>query len=129
MKGIGKTMPWTMAAFVFGGLSLIGVPSTVGFISKWYLILAAIEQGWWLVAVAILLGSLLAVIYIWRIVEVAYFQDAVVDESGQVKNNEAPLSLLIPLWLIILANFYFGINASLTSGIAKQTATYLLSAN
>lgn len=129
MKGIGKTMPWTMSAFVLAGLSLIGVPSTVGFISKWYLILAALEQGWWFVAVAVLLGSLLAVIYIWRVVEVAYFQEAAVDESGNTLIKEAPLSLLIPLWFIILANFYFGINASLTSGLAKQAAEYLLGIN
>jgi NADH:ubiquinone oxidoreductase subunit 2 (subunit N) len=69
-------MPWTMAAFVAGGLSLIGVPLTVGFISKWYLVLAAIELGWWPVVAVIIVGSLLAVIYIWRVVEVAYLQPA-----------------------------------------------------
>ena len=42
-KGLGRRMPVTMAAFVLAGLSLIGVPLTVGFISKWYLILAALE--------------------------------------------------------------------------------------
>jgi multicomponent Na+:H+ antiporter subunit D len=47
LAGLGRSMPWTMAAFVAGGLSLIGVPLTVGFISKWYLVLAALEQGWW----------------------------------------------------------------------------------
>ena len=46
MAGLAKQMPWTMAAFVGGGLSLIGVPLTAGFISKWYLILAALETGW-----------------------------------------------------------------------------------
>ena len=35
MNGLGRAMPWTMAAFVVGGLSLIGVPLTVGFVSKW----------------------------------------------------------------------------------------------
>ncbi len=129
MKGIGKSMPWTMAAFVLAGLSLIGIPATVGFISKWYLILAALEQGLWLVAVAILLGSLLAMIYIWRIVEVAYFQEPAIDGSGKAVNKEAPLSMLIPLWVIVLANIYFGINASLTSGVAMQAAEHLLGIN
>jgi multicomponent Na+:H+ antiporter subunit D len=50
------------------------VPGTAGFVSKWYLILAALEKGqWWLVG-AILLSSLLAVAYVWRFVEVAYFR-------------------------------------------------------
>ncbi len=128
MKGLGKTMPWTMSAFVLAGLSLIGVPSTVGFISKWYLILAVLEQGWWLIAVAILIGSLLAVIYIWKVVEVAYFQNAD-DGSSKPLNQEAPLSIIIPLWLIIFTNFYFGINASLTSSAARQAAEYLLGVN
>ncbi len=54
--GLGRRMPWTMAAFVLGGLSLIGVPVTVGFISKWYLVLAAVEEGLWLVAALVLAG-------------------------------------------------------------------------
>ena len=73
MAGLGKTMPFTMAAFVAGGLSLIGVPLTVGFVSKWYLVQAALEQGLWPVAVVVLVGSLLAVVYVWKVVEVAYF--------------------------------------------------------
>ena len=118
-------MPWTTMAFVIGGLSLIGTPLTVGFISKWYLIVAALEKDWWWLAALILLGSILAVIYIWKVVEVIYFQSSTTDsQSGQFK--EAPLGMLIPVWIIILANIYFGINASLTTGIARQTAVYLL---
>ncbi len=66
-RGLGREMPWTMAAFVAGGLSLIGVPLTVGFISKWYLVLGALEQGWWPLAVVVVVGSLIAVIYVWRV--------------------------------------------------------------
>jgi len=122
-RGLGKLMPLTMAAIVAGGLSLIGVPLTVGFISKWYLILAAIEQGWWPVVIAILIGSLLAVAYIWRIVEVAYFQTA--DNNG-VTVREAPLALLVPTWLLVAANIYFGIHTDLTIGVATEAAKILL---
>ncbi|MGI9304730.1 MAG: monovalent cation/H+ antiporter subunit D family protein [Gammaproteobacteria bacterium] len=121
--GLGKRMPWTMAAFVAGGLSLIGVPLTVGFISKWYLILAALEKGWWFVAALIVLTSLLAVIYIWRVVEVAYFRPASDDEQAV---TEAPLSLLVPVWILVAANVYFGIDASLTTGVAGTAAQQLL---
>ena len=69
-------MPLTSFGIVLGGLSLIGVPGTAGFISKWHLILAAMEKGqWWLVG-AIVFSSLFAVAYVWRFVEVAYFQSA-----------------------------------------------------
>jgi multicomponent Na+:H+ antiporter subunit D len=122
MRGLGRRMPWTMAAFVIGGLSLIGVPLTVGFISKWYLVLAALEEGRWVVAVVVLAGSLLAVIYVWRVVEAAYFEEAEVDGPRE----EAPLSLLIPTWALVLANLYFGIDATLTSELASGAARFLL---
>jgi multicomponent Na+:H+ antiporter subunit D len=122
MRGLGRKMPWTMAAFVLGGLSLIGVPATVGFISKWYLVLAAVEAGLWVVAVLVLVGSLLAVVYIWRVVEAAYFQEYV----GEFEVREAPLSLLVPIWALVAANLYFGLNATLTAGIATRAAELLL---
>ena len=74
MAGLGKRMPITSFAFVLGGLGLIGVPLTAGFISKWYLLLGTLELGWWPVTVLLLISSLLAVAYVWRFVEVAYFQ-------------------------------------------------------
>ncbi len=55
--GLGRLIPWTMAAIVAGGLSLIGVPPTAGFISKWYLVLATLEQGLWPVALLVLLAK------------------------------------------------------------------------
>ena len=122
-RGLGKTMPWTMMAIVLGGLSLIGVPLTVGFVSKWYLVLAALEQGYWPVALLVLLGSLLAVIYIWKLVEAAYFQ---APEAGAVTVKEAPLSLLIPTWILIGASIYFGIDTSLTVSAAQSAAASLL---
>ncbi len=121
--GLGKQMPWTFGAIIIGGLSLIGVPGTAGFISKWYLVLAAIEQANWLVVIVVLLGSLLAVIYVWKLVEVLYFQ-APEDKPAQV--TEAPLMLLIPTWALVVANVYFGINTDLTAGVAKVAVSYLL---
>jgi multicomponent Na+:H+ antiporter subunit D len=124
MRGLAKKMPWTMAAFVAGGFSLIGLPFTVGFISKWYLILGALERNWWPVAGLVLITSLMAVVYIWRVVEAAYFQDA--PESIREPIVEAPLALLIPTWVLIVANFYFGIDATFTSEVAGSAARSLM---
>lgn len=118
-QGLGRQMPLTMAAIVLGGLSLIGVPLTVGFVSKWYLLMALIEKGWWLVAGLILLGSLLAIIYVWRIVEVAYFKPPLPDR-GDIK--EAPMSMLIPVWILVFANIYFGIDTRLSVQVATAAA-------
>ena len=120
--GLGRQMPFTMAAIVIGGLSLIGVPLTVGFVSKWYLIMAVIENGWWPVAVLILLGSLLAVVYVWRLVEAAYFKPPL---PGRDTIKEAPLSLLIPVWILVIANIYFGIDTRLSVQVTQAASMSL----
>jgi multicomponent Na+:H+ antiporter subunit D len=123
MAGLAQRMPWTMAAFVGGALSLVGIPMTAGFISKWYLILAAIEKGWWYVAILIVASSLIAVIYVWRVIESAYFREAPEDLRDVV---EAPLSLLIPAWVLVFANVYFGIETSLPVSLAELAARTLM---
>ena len=121
-QGLGRQMPWTMAAIVAGGLSLIGVPLTVGFVSKWYLVLAALENGWWPVAVLVLLGSLLAIVYVWRIVEAAYFNEPPADREVV---EEAPLGFLVPVWMLVAANIYFGLDTRLSVGAAKAASQAL----
>ena len=122
MRGIGRKMPFTMAAFVLGGLSLIGVPGTVGFISKWYLIVAALEKGWYPIAVLILLSSLLVVVYIWRVIEVFFFREP--DAAKTV--TEAPLSMLVPTWILIGGTLFFGLQTEWTVGVASSVAGSLL---
>jgi multicomponent Na+:H+ antiporter subunit D len=114
-----------MAAIVVGSLSLIGVPLTVGFVSKWYLVLAAIENGWWPVAVLILLGSLLAIVYTWKIVEAAYFK---APQAGAEQVREAPLSYLVPVWMLVSANVYFGIDTRLSLQVTTAAAQGLFGA-
>jgi multicomponent Na+:H+ antiporter subunit D len=123
LRGLGREMPWTFAAFVVGGLGLIGVPLTAGFVSKWYLVTAALEKGYWPIAVLILASSLLAVIYVWRVVEVAYFAPP---RPGREPVAEAPLSMLIPVWLLVAATVYVGFDAQWTAGLAQQAAAALL---
>jgi multicomponent Na+:H+ antiporter subunit D len=126
LEGIGRAMPWTMSAFAIGGLSLIGVPLTAGFISKWYLILAAIEQGWWWLAVIVLLTSLIAVMYVWRIIEAAWFRPLPARHAGI---QEAPPSLLVPVWVLTAANLWFGVDTRFSAGIAARAAEMLLGAS
>jgi multicomponent Na+:H+ antiporter subunit D len=123
LRGIGRSMPLTTFAWVLGGLGLIGVPVTVGFVSKWYLISAAWEKGWWPVALLVLLSSLLALAYVWRVVEVAYF-DA--PPAGLEHVREASPAMLIPTWMLIGASLYFGLWASVPTGVARRAAEALL---
>jgi multicomponent Na+:H+ antiporter subunit D len=125
LRGIARRMPWTFGAFVVAGLSLIGIPGTAGFVSKWYLISAAMElgaAGLPLVAV-ILVSSLMAVVYIWRIVEVACFAKA--EDDPAVGVSVSPV-LVAVLWLAALANIYFGLVPELPLTLSGDAAAELL---
>ena len=122
IHGLGRQMPWTFSAIVIGGLSLIGVPGTAGFISKWYLVLAALEQGAWISVAVILVGSLLAVVYMGKLIEALYFKSAT-EKTLSVK--EAPFLLLLPTWVLVFANIYFGLNTELTVGVAEHAVQAL----
>lgn len=122
-RGLGRRMPFTMAAFVVGGLSLVGTPLTVGFISKWYLVSAAIEADLWPVAAIVLASSLLAMVYVGRILEAAYFH---APAAGGAAIREAPPVMLAATWLLIGGCVFFGINTELTVRIAAAAAQALL---
>jgi len=123
LAGIGKRMPITMAAFLIAGLSIIGVPGTVGFVSKWYLVLGAFEHGWWWLAFLIVASSLISVVYIGRIVEVVWFRPV---SDAAKKAKEPPISMLLPTLALVAATIYFGFDTSATAGIAGRAAEWLL---
>ena len=123
LAGLGRRMPLTMAAVVVGCLSLIGVPLTVGFVSKWYLIQSAFQTGAWPIAFVIGASGLLAVIYSWRMIEAIYFTP---EPEGREAVQEAPLSMLVPLWILAGLCVLLGINASWTLDLAIEAATALV---
>ena len=122
LNGLGKSMPWTRAAMVIAGMSLIGVPGTAGFISKWLLVQAALDAGWWPIAILIVASSLLAVIYVWRMIETLYLTET----SAELPARQAPLSMIVPLWIMAFACIYFGFDSDLTLSASKTAAEGLL---
>ena len=123
MAGLGRQMPWTFAAIVAGGLSLLGAPLTAGFISKWFLVQAALEQSLWWLVVLIVASSMLAVVYVWRLVEALYFKEPA---AGSENVREAPLSVLLPTLLLAAANIYFGLDTRLTVELTGNAAVLLM---
>ena len=115
-------MPWTFGAIVLGGLSLVGVPGTAGFISKWYLVTAALEREAWVSVAVILFGSLLAVVYVGKLIEALYFKP-VTDAGRSV--SEAPILLLVPTWALVFANIYFGLDSEFSLGMAERAVQAL----
>ena len=139
LAGLSSRMPWTAAAIVAGAVSLVGLPLTSGFVSKWYLVSAVLEANLWLPAFVILAGSLMSAAYGWRLVEAAYFRGAEGgagrvsgeggvsgegapgnedrraaedDNGGDSKTAEAPPVMLLTTWALIALNFFVGVNPS-----------------
>ena len=103
------------------------MPGTAGFVSKWYLVTAALDEGplgIGLIAVVVA-GSLMAVVYIWRIVEAAWFA-APADEAAAGQPGEAPLMMLTVTWAIALANVAFGLFTEVPRELATRAAGALL---
>ena len=126
IAGIAKRMPFTFVAFVIAGLSLIGVPGTAGFISKWYLISAAIDMGGLGIAliVVILVSSLMAVAYVWRVVEAAAFGAPAADSEAQTA--AIPVALVAAVWIAAAANVVFGLMPQLPVTLAREASLILL---
>jgi multicomponent Na+:H+ antiporter subunit D len=123
IAGMGRRMPLTGAAIVVAGLSLIGVPGTAGFVSKWMLVQSAFENGFWWIAILVVLSSLLAVAYVWRVFEVIYLKEPAADAP----RGDPPLPMLIPMLLLAGACLWFGIDTQITIGAANTAAESLLS--
>jgi len=123
LAGVGRKMPLTMAAFTIAGLGLIGVPGTSGFISKWYLAVGAIDGGSWFLVLLILGSSLISIVYVGRVLEIAWLREPA-PEIAQA--GDPPLSMLLPTLALAAATIYFGFDTELTVGIAGEAAKSLL---
>jgi multicomponent Na+:H+ antiporter subunit D len=117
-------MPFTSAGIVLAGLSLIGIPATAGFTTKWYLVIGALERGMWPVAAVVVASSVLAVAYVWRFVEAAYLSEP--QPGLSARPSEPPLSMLVPAWILVAACVYFGLETSFNVGAAQAAAEFLL---
>jgi multicomponent Na+:H+ antiporter subunit D len=122
--GLGRRMPITMTAFTVAGLSLIGVPGTAGFISKWYLSLGALDSGSWLLVFLIVASSLISLVYVGRVIEVVWFREPT--SRASIAASDPPLSMLVPLIVLAAAVIYFGFDTRLTGGLASEVARTLI---
>ncbi|MDR1036454.1 MAG: monovalent cation/H+ antiporter subunit D family protein [Deltaproteobacteria bacterium] len=96
MKGLGRRMPWTFGAFGIASLSMIGMPPVCGFVSKWYLVNGALDQGQLILLVALLLSTALNAGYFVPIFYKAFFMAP--DPDANIEQyREAPLSMVVPL--------------------------------
>lgn len=121
---LNKKMPVTMACFVIAALSVVGVPPTCGFFSKWYLVLGAIDANQWFFALLLLVSSLLVAIVFFRIIQTVYFAPAEDTESThdhkegvqethpeheKYARDEAPASMMVPIFITVAGILFLGI--------------------
>jgi len=96
-RGLGRKMPYTCAAFTLAAISMIGVPPSVGFVSKLYIILASLEAGKFIFVVVMLISTLLNLVYFWRVIEMMYMKKEEGESQSSSGKDEVPLSMLIPV--------------------------------
>lgn len=106
LTGLGRKMPYTCFAFILSALAMIGMPPSVGFITKWYLILAAIDAGKYIFVAAIFFSTFLMIVYFWRVIEIMYLRPV---EGHEIKVDEVPMSMLVPSLILALLCFIIGI--------------------
>lgn len=121
MRGMAYRKPMVTIALLVGGCSLVGVPLTSGFISKWFLITALFEAEKWAWIVVVLISSLMSIIYVWKIIE-AVFERV----DGQVVARSYDLTVDIPLALLAAVSLYIGVSSSGLVLIAQQASKWLL---
>ncbi|MGB5721253.1 MAG: proton-conducting transporter membrane subunit [Woeseiaceae bacterium] len=108
LRGIAKRMPWTMAAFTIGALSMIGVPPTGGFVSKWYILAGAFQADNYVAIAAIIASTALNAAYFLPIIFMAWFLKE--DTPPAKEHGEAPFAVVLALMItafLTLAFFFF----------------------
>jgi multicomponent Na+:H+ antiporter subunit D len=123
-NSVRKKMPWTMAAFTVGALSMVGLPPMAGFFSKWYLVLATLENSNVLLLIVILISSLLNLVYFFRILEKVYMRPRTdtppKEEETAVERDEVPASMLWPTLILAAGLIILGLlNAFIVKGVIK----------
>ena len=98
LNGLGKKMPITFLTFFIGAISVIGLPPTGGFYSKWYLVLGCIDAHNLLLLLVLLISSFLNAVYFLPIVFKGFFYNA--NDSEEIK--EAPICCIIPMIITAL---------------------------
>jgi multicomponent Na+:H+ antiporter subunit D len=118
LAGIGRRMPWTMAAFTVGALSLIGVPPTAGFVSKWFIISGALQAGHHLAVAVFIASTLLNAAYFLPIVHAAFFRRGA--DEAQAGRGEAPWPMVVALTVTAGATIVLFFAADLPLALARQ---------
>jgi len=123
LDGIAHRMPWTLTAFAIGALSMVGVPPTAGFVSKWYIIAGAFQNDLYFVLVVLILSTGLNAAYFLPIIHRAFFRPETV--APKYDHGEAPWPMVVALvftaTLTLLFFFFNGPVVDLEKSIVRPS--------
>ena len=125
LDGIGEAMPFTMAAFALGSLSMIGIPPFGGFLSKWYMFFGAVEARHVPMLLVLAASTILNACYFLPIVYAAFFKKPrYADVSGGAPEGirEAPAFMVVPLVITAIATLVLFFWPSLFLELARSAA-------
>ncbi len=108
---IYKKMPLTCGLLTIAALSMIGIPPTAGFFSKWYLALAAARQQEWLYLAVLVISSLLNAVYFFKLIEKVFIQQdkGMKDRWSGSELLELPVTIILPIVVCFLAILGIGL--------------------
>ncbi len=125
LKGAWRQMPWTCFAFSLAAISVIGIPPTAGFISKFYLLYGNFTAERWPYALVLLVGAILAAVYCFRVIYYMFFQ-AGKEGAWEEGGGDAPPSMLVPVWVLAAGTLFFGVFSGLIIDSLLKAAAFLL---
>lgn len=123
IKGIGRIMPVMMWCFTISAVSLVGIPPTNGFISKWFLAEGALTDGNALLPAILLISAMLTALYLFPIITAAFFKK---EDDIQVVKKDAPVKMLIPITIITAITLFLGLYPAPVISFLKQIALEIM---
>jgi multicomponent Na+:H+ antiporter subunit D len=124
--GLGQRMPITMVAFTVAAISMVGLPPTAGFVSKWYLVSGAVEADRWVVALVVVGASVLTLLYFLRVLEMVWFRPPV-DARAAEQVREPATAVVIPVVVLAAAVLALGVgNVVIVEQILEPVSAALL---
>jgi multicomponent Na+:H+ antiporter subunit D len=123
--GLGRAMPIPMGAFTVAALSMVGIPPTAGFFSKWYLVWGCVYNGNWVFAAVILISSLLNAVYFFRVLENVYIKKPPEDSKVEIK-EKTPIEMLVPTIILAAGIIILGvINVLIVNSVLQPVANMI----
>jgi multicomponent Na+:H+ antiporter subunit D len=113
-SGLSKKMPFSVLALILACLAMIGLPPGGGFVSKWFLILSAIDAGQYVFVAVIFISTLLMLVYFWRLIETMYIRPAKTSggqgtgSKNELPMKELPMGMMLPVLIMTIFSFLIG---------------------